>query len=106
MKVHPRWVLILLAVLTLSLTCLAQDTCQLTGTVHDSSGAAVANANVVVSNSSQGLSRPTTTNSTGDWLIGGLPGGTYDVSVSAPGFKTFQAKGIVLRVGQKLRADA
>ena len=106
MKVHPRWVLILLAVLTLSLTCLAQDTGQLTGTVHDSSGAAVANANVVVSNSSQGLSRPTTTNSTGDWLIGGLPGGTYDVSVSAPGFKTFQAKGIVLRVGQKLRADA
>lgn len=107
MKAHLRWVAAFFVVLTFfSLTLLAQDTGQLTGTVHDQSGASVANAQVVVSNPSQGISRPTTTNSTGDWLVGGLPGGTYDLSITAPGFKKFQAKGIILRVGQKLRADA
>ncbi|HEY6936590.1 MAG TPA: carboxypeptidase regulatory-like domain-containing protein [Terriglobales bacterium] len=107
MKAHLRWVATVFAVLfCLSLTLFAQDTGQLTGTVHDSSGAAVPNAKVTVSNASQGINRPTTTNSTGDWLVGGLPGGTYDVSVEAPGFKKFQTKAIALRIGQKLRQDA
>ncbi|HKW25704.1 MAG TPA: TonB-dependent receptor [Terriglobales bacterium] len=107
MKAHLRWVATVFAVLfLLSLAGFAQDTGQLTGTVHDSSGAAVANAKVTVSNASQGINRPTTTNSTGDWLVGGLPGGTYDVSVEAPGFKKYQTKAIALRIGQKLRQDA
>src|SRR5690348_2596033 len=107
MKAHLRWVATVFAVLFFfSLTMFAQDTGQLTGTVHDSSGAAVANAKVTVSNASQGINRPTTTNSSGDWLVGGLPGGTYDVSVEAPGFKKFQTKSIALRIGQKLRQDA
>jgi hypothetical protein len=106
MKARLRWFPILFGVLVFSLTMLAQDTGQITGTVHDSSGAAVVNAKVTVSNSSQGINRPTMTNSTGDWLVGGLPGGTYDVSVEAPGFKKFQTKAITLRIGQKLRQDA
>src|SRR5690242_616436 len=106
MKVNLRWVAILIAVLVFSLTMLAQDTGQITGTVHDSSGASVPNAKVTVSNKSQGIVRPTTTNSGGDWLVGGLPGGTYDVSVEAPGFKKYQAKALSLRIGQKLRQDA
>src|SRR5579864_8481169 len=106
MRVNLRWVATLFVVLISSLTLLAQDTGQITGTVHDSSGAAVANAKVTVSNRSQGIERPTVTNSTGDWLVGGLPGGTYSVTVDAPGFKKFQAKDIALRIGQKLRQDA
>src|SRR5579864_1232634 len=106
MRVNLRWVATLFVVLISSLTMLAQDTGQITGTVHDSSGAAVANAKVTVSNRSQGIERPTVTNSTGDWLVGGLPGGTYSVTVDAPGFKKFQAKDIALRIGQKLREDA
>src|SRR5512146_112998 len=106
MKVHLRWVATLFVILISSLTLLAQDTGQLTGTVHDSSGAAVPNAQVTVSNTSQGINRPTVSNSTGDWLVGGLPGGVYDVTIEAPGFKKFQAKDLTLRIGQKLRQDA
>jgi hypothetical protein len=106
MKAHLWWVAISFAVLVFSLTMFAQDTGQLTGTVHDPSGAAIANAQVVVSYSSKGIERPTTSNATGDWLVGGLPSGSYNVTITAPGFKKYQAKDIVLRVGQKLRADA
>src|SRR5205085_2314955 len=83
MKARSWWFSALFALVVFSLAALAQDTGQLTGTVHDASGAAVANAQVVVSNASQGINRPTTSNSTGDWLVGGLPGGTYDVSITA-----------------------
>ncbi len=106
MKVNLRWVAILIAVLVFSLTMLAQDTGQITGTVHDSSGASVPNATVTVSNKSQGIVRPTTTNSGGDWLVGGLPGGTYHDSVEEPALKKYQAKALALRIGQKLRQDA
>ncbi|HLK32994.1 MAG TPA: carboxypeptidase regulatory-like domain-containing protein [Terriglobales bacterium] len=106
MKVRLRWIALTFFVAAFSLTMLAQDTGQITGTVHDSSGAAVANAKVTVSNTSQGIVRPTVSNSSGDWLVGGLPGGVYNVSIEAPGFKKFQAKEITLRVGQKLRQDA
>src|SRR5438270_10005203 len=95
-----------IALFVCSLVAVGQDTGQLTGTVHDPSGAAIPNAQVVVSNASQGINRPTTTNASGDWLVGGLPGGTYDVAIAAPGFKKYQTRGVVLRVGQKSRADA
>ncbi|HZD32142.1 MAG TPA: TonB-dependent receptor, partial [Candidatus Angelobacter sp.] len=84
----------------------AQTTGQITGTVHDPSGANVFNAKVTVSSPERGITRETATNTSGEYLVSGLPAGTYDLAVSAPGFKTYQAKGIVLRVAQKTRADA
>ena len=39
-------------------------------------------------------------------LSAGLPGGTYNLTVTSKGFKTFKGQGIVLRVGQKARVDA
>src|ERR1017187_10061560 len=41
-----------------------------------------------------------------DYLAAGLPGGTYNLAISAKGFKTFKGNGVVLRVGQKARVDA
>ena len=89
----------------LSTLALAQDTGAITGTVHDPSGAVVPGAEVKITNPA-GFNRITTSNSDGDYLAAALPGGTYDVSVTAKGFKTFSAKGVVLRVGQKARVDA
>src|SRR5271165_1061592 len=92
--------------LLLSGVALSQDTGQLTGTVRDPSGANVAKAQVTVSNPEKGINRITQTNSDGEYVVGGLSGGSYNLTVNAPGFKTFEAKGIVLRVAQKARADA
>src|SRR6185436_16428072 len=44
-------------------------------------------------------------NSDGEYLVSGLPVGTYDVSVAAPGFKTYNAKALKLDIGQKARVD-
>src|SRR5579864_683522 len=84
----------------------AQETGQLTGGVRDSSGAAVVNAQVTATSPERGINRVTKTNSDGEYLIGGLPPGSYNLTISAPGFKNYVAKGIVLRVAQKARADA
>ena len=47
-----------------------------------------------------GFKRQTTTGSSGVYSISSLPTGTYDLTVSGNGFKTFQEKGIELSVGQ------
>ena len=45
-----------------------QDTASLTGTVRDSSGAVVAGAQVVVTNTEHGINRSTVANSDGEYL--------------------------------------
>jgi|CZLA01.1.fsa_nt_gi hypothetical protein len=84
----------------------AQDTGTITGTVRDNSGAVIQGADVKISGAAGGIERATTTNSDGDYLAAGLPGGTYNLSISAKGFRTFRGNGVVLRVGQKARVDA
>jgi len=95
-----------LAVVIFPIALAAQDTGAITGTVTDTSGAVVAGATVKITSSAGGNDRSLTTNSDGDYLAAGLPGGSYDLTVSAPGFKTFKAKGVALRVAQKARVDA
>ena len=95
-------VLILLA----SLAASGQDSGVITGSVRDNSGAAIPNATVTSSNESGTLSRTTVSNSDGEYSVPGLPAGTYDLTITASGFRTFEAKGVVLRVAQKSRVDA
>jgi len=83
----------------------AQTTGSITGTVLDSSGAVIANAQVVVSNDAKGISRTTPSNSAGEYLVAGLGQGSYDITVTAEGFKKFEAKGVALDVAQKARVD-
>ncbi len=84
---------------------LAQDTAQITGTVTDPSGAAVPNAQVTVTSVAQGTVHTVTANSSGDFLFAALPVGGYNLTVAAQGFKKYEAKGIVLNVGEKARTD-
>src|SRR5271166_3732148 len=83
----------------------AQDTGAITGTVRDSSGAVIQGADVKVSGTAGGIQRATKSNSDGDYLAAGLPGGTYNLTVTDKGFKTFKGNGIVLRVAEKARVD-
>jgi hypothetical protein len=84
----------------------AQNSSSITGTVRDSSGAVVAAAQVTLTNTEKGVSQSATTNAGGDYLIAGLTAGTYNLKIASQGFKTFDARGIVLAVNQKARVDA
>src|SRR6202166_3565628 len=97
---------LLLAVVIFPIAVSAQDTGAITGTVRDSSGAVVPGATVQITSRAGGNDRTLTTNSDGDYLAAGLPGDSYDITVTSQGFKTFKAKGVVLRVAQKARVDA
>jgi hypothetical protein len=83
----------------------AQDTGSISGTVTDKSGAAVVGADVVISNTGGNLTRSTATNSDGAYVAPALPGGAYDVTVTAQGFQRYQAKSVVVPVAQKVRVD-
>jgi len=105
MKFHRVLLQIALLAVTFCAVAWAHDTGSITGTVKDPSGAAVAGATVEVSSSDHGIVRQTVSNSSGDYNESGLPGGVYDVSVKATGFKKYQAKGVKLDVAEKARVD-
>lgn len=96
---------VLLPTLFMTMAIFGQGTGSITGTVRDSSGGVVPSAEVVVSNPAVGLNRTTTSNAEGDYLAAGLPAGSYDLSVTARGFKVVEAKGIIVRVAEKARVD-
>src|SRR5579871_64630 len=99
---------LLLAMSLVLISCVAawaQTNGSITGTVKDPSGAAIAGANVVITNTDQGITREMDTNSSGDYNQSALPQGKYDIIVTAPGFKKFQAKEVVLDVAEKARVD-
>jgi carboxypeptidase family protein len=105
MKSSLRW-LGLLAVVCAPAAVLGQDTGSLTGTITDNTGAVLAGVEIKVTSTGGGVTQTTGTNSDGNYLVAGLPGGTYDLTASAKGFTAFKASSIALRVGQKLRVDA
>jgi Carboxypeptidase regulatory-like domain len=71
------------------------------GTVTDPAGAVIAKASVIATNEATGIKYTTESSSTGEYLFPQLPIGTYTIKVSAPGFKEFQASGIVLNIAQE-----
>src|ERR1700756_4014935 len=58
----------------------------ITGTVMDSSGAVVPNAEVTLLNTDQGITVQTKTNGSGGYTFSPVRGGHCEVTVSAPGF--------------------
>lgn len=79
-----------------------QTTGQINGTIEDSSGAAIAGAEVTVTNPATGFSRHTVTSGTGNYNLNFLPPGTYDMQTKATGFATLQQKAVTVAVGQAL----
>ncbi|MBV9767653.1 MAG: TonB-dependent receptor [Acidobacteriaceae bacterium] len=69
---------------------------QLSGTVVDTSGAVIAGATVLVRSANGTVQITTQSDTTGAFLISGLPPGDYQLVVSNPGFET---KGIPVTIG-------
>ncbi|MFZ0592639.1 MAG: carboxypeptidase regulatory-like domain-containing protein, partial [Bryobacteraceae bacterium] len=105
MRTHARCFALVVVFLGSAIGALAQES-SITGSVRDSGGAVIPNATVAITNVEQAFTRTAISNASGDYLVSGLPAGTYDITVKAPGFEQFQVKGLVLRVAEKARADA
>ncbi|HWB85353.1 MAG TPA: TonB-dependent receptor [Bryobacteraceae bacterium] len=70
------------------------------GTVTDSTGGVLPNASVTVEHTTTGLQRKVTTNEQGDYNVPSVPAGTYQITVSNPGFQTKTLNGVTLQVDQ------
>src|SRR5262245_37970930 len=60
----------------------------ISGTVHDTSGAVVANAKVILKDTKTGISKETTASDRGTFLFPDLANGVYEITVSMAGFQT------------------
>ncbi len=84
---------------------MGQSTGTVTGTVTDSSGAAVPGATVTLIDAATGSARTTTTNDTGAFAFPYVNPGTYSVKVSKQGFKTIVVSNQVVAVGRQLSVN-
>jgi outer membrane receptor protein involved in Fe transport len=69
------------------------------GTVYDASGAALANAKVVVRNNGTNIEQTVTADASGYFRVAKLQPATYTVSVDAPGFAPYKAEQVIVQVG-------
>src|ERR1700733_7985032 len=77
----------------------------ISGSVKDSSGAAIAQSSVILVNSATGVQQSTTTDSRGAYTFPVLTVGGYVVEVNHPGFRPYRRTGIVLDTNSALLLD-
>ena len=78
------------------------NTAKIAGAVTDSSGSAVANADITITNVATNIARGVSTNENGVYSAPSLAPGAYTLKISAPGFRTEIRNQITLSVGQNL----
>jgi hypothetical protein len=69
------------------------------GIVQDQQGGAIGKAEVSARSLDTGAIRKTTSEDNGEYRIASIPAGSYEISITAPGFKTDVRSGIVVTVG-------
>lgn len=98
--------LLILFCLSLLPSAMAQVSgASITGSVTDSTGASVPNAQVVIKNHDTGVSVTTTSNESGFYRASNLKPGSYDVTVTSAQFKTSVQSGVVLTVGGETNSN-
>ncbi len=83
----------------------AQATGRLVGRVTDSSGGVMPGANVTTLETGTGTQRSVVTNESGEYVVSGLPVGTYKITIAMSGFNEMVFSGIDLHVGAQVRVD-
>lgn len=95
------WVAMFLTILLLGwggASAFSQFSSAVEGTVHDSTGAAIAGATVTVTDIRLGVSKVATTSQTGYFRIESLAASTYAVEISMPGFETWKVEKLALQI--------
>ncbi|MGA7693687.1 MAG: carboxypeptidase-like regulatory domain-containing protein, partial [Candidatus Sulfotelmatobacter sp.] len=99
-------VLLVLALGLMGLPAWAQSTAgRVLGSITDQSGASVAGATVVVTDTQRGTSRTLTTDASGDYVAADLTPGTYKIHVEAKGFKSTERPNVGIEVATDVRVD-
>ena len=75
-------------------------TASLSGTVADTTGAAIPDAKITVQNADTGFTQTVASGATGDYLFSRLPVGNYKLTVEKQGMTTYVQSGIRLEVNQ------
>ena len=85
---------------------MAQTTSRVTGLVRDSSGAVVSGAEVRLTHETTGVAFDSTTTSAGTYLFDAVQPGSYRLRIAMGGFKTYEATGLVVTIGQPVSVNA
>ena len=80
-------------------------TATISGTVTDPSGEIIPAVNVEVTNPDTGARSTAVTGARGEYMLPLLRPGRYQMTISHPGFRTYQRSNIVLEVNQKANID-
>ena len=99
-KLRRFFPLFLLLLMLRGFPARAQFSSGIEGTAHDTSGAALAGAKVVITDTRLGVSKQTTSNDSGYFRIDSISASTYNVEVQMNGFETWRQPGLVLQVGE------
>ena len=75
------------------------------GLVKNKAGQPLASATLSLRNRDTGLARTTTTNAQGEYHIGLLPVGSYELTVTAPGMRTLKDSSVQISLGQNTTAN-
>ena len=78
---------------------------RIAGTVTDSSGAAIVDAQLIIKSTASNLTRELVTNRSGFYSAPNLPPGPYTVTASAKGFKSEAITGLTLTVGADVEVN-
>jgi len=81
-------------------------TAELVGSVTDSSGAAIPNAKIVITNAATNQTvRELTSDDQGSYIATFIPPGAYTLTVEASGFRKLVQSGVALETNQRARID-
>lgn len=76
------------------------------GVVRDTTGAAIAQSHVTLTNQNSGQSVSATANSSGEYTFSPVKGGVYTVTVEATGFSKFEHQNVTVAIQQRVLVDA
>src|SRR6267143_3138917 len=111
-KRYERWIVVLTLMFATAfvfavsaLPAWAQATAAVNGTIRDSAGAVIVNANVVLHNRDTSLDRSAATNGVGSYVMTNVLPGNYYLKVNKPGFGPAVKSGVTLVVNQTATYD-
>src|SRR5882724_4895765 len=101
-----RWLIFCAMIGALRVPATAQvASAELSGTVLDSSGAAVANAKIAATNLGTNLVRNAASDNSGNYIITQLAPGDYSLAVEANGFRKLVQNGLTLQINQQAQVN-